>query len=99
MSSDTIKQSRVMKKALVTSHEIMRLIQIFPKRDSIFCGLKPDHDALHENFSAGIKVICPTRWKVRADSLHSIINNYSSLRDTREEVLEIATDTESRAIV
>ena len=83
--------------ALDTTHEITKLIKFSPKRDSIFCGLKAEHDALHEHCSAGTSVLCPTRWTARADSLHSIINNYSTLLDTWEAALEVARDTESRA--
>ena len=71
-ASGTMKQSRVMKNALDTTHEITKLIKFSPKRDSIFRGLKAEHNALHENSSAGIRVLCPTKWTVKADSLHRI---------------------------
>ena len=71
-ASDTMKQSRVMKNALDTTHEITKLIKFSPKCDDNFRGLKAEHNALHENCSAGIRFLCPTGWTVKADSLQSI---------------------------
>ena len=45
----------------------------------------------------GIRVLCPTRWTVHADSLLSIIENYSVLHNTWDEALEISRDTEMKA--
>ena len=47
--------------------------------------------------SPDIKLLCPTRWTVRADSLHSIISNYSLLLSTWEETIEVARDTVTKA--
>ena len=44
-----------------------------------------------------IKLVCPTRWTVRADSLHSIFENYTALFSTWEEAIDAAKDTESKA--
>ena len=49
------------------------------------------------NHSVGIRVLCPTRWTVRAKVLKSIINNYSILQSTWDEALEIAKDSETKA--
>ena len=50
-----------------------------------------------ETSSSSIKLLCPTRWTVRAYSLLSIIDNYSILLDTWDEVSEIARDTKTKA--
>ena len=47
--------------------------------------------------SPGIRVLCPTRWTVRADSLASVITNYETLQSTWEEGLTITQDTEAKA--
>ena len=47
--------------------------------------------------STGIRVLCPTRWTVRADTLSSIISNYEALQNTWEEALAITNDTEAKA--
>jgi len=59
--------------------------------------LKAENESVFENKTIGIRVLCPTRWTVRADSLLSIIDNYSVLHDTWDEALEISKDTESKA--
>lgn len=44
-----------------------------------------------------MRVFCPTRWTVKADTLKSIIENYEVLMEVREGSLESAKDTEKRA--
>ena len=34
----------------------------------------------------GFRVLCPTRWTVRANSLQSVLDNYSVLQELWEEV-------------
>ena len=45
----------------------------------------------------GIRVLCPTRWTVRAESLRSILDNYTVLNEVWMESLEEVTDTEIKA--
>ena len=45
--------------------------------------------------SVGIRVLCPTRWTVRADSLFSVIANYTILMNTWDEA--VARDMEAKA--
>lgn len=45
----------------------------------------------------GIRILCPTRWTVRADSLASIISNYDVLQCTWLEALSVTKDTEAKA--
>ena len=68
---DTIKHSELMRNALDTTHEITKLIKYSPRREAIFQQLRERCDATS---SPGIRVLCPTRWTVRADTLASIIN-------------------------
>ena len=46
--------------------------------------------------SPGIRVLCPTRWTVKADSLHSILENYEVLMRLWDESLQIVKETEMR---
>ena len=82
-----------MKDALETTDEITKLIKYSPRREGIFQRIK--------NLSAtncpGIRVLCPTRWTVRAGALASISNNYECLQKTWEESLEVVKDTETKA--
>ena len=92
-AGDTLKRSKVMMDALETTREITKLIKRSPKREALFQSLK---DSVVER-SPGIRVLCPTRWTVRADSLTSVISNFDTLQSTWEEALTVTTDTEAKA--
>ena len=83
-----------MKNSLDTTHEICKLLKFSPRRQGIFKSVK-------ENFpsssSVGIRVLCPTRWTVRAHALKSIISNYKVLQSTWEEATTVTQDTEAKA--
>lgn len=96
-ASDTVKNSRLMRNALDTTHEITKLIKFSPRREAIFRELKAEGDLASSYRAAGIRVLCPTRWTVRADSLFSVISNYSALLSTWDEAIEAVKDTESKA--
>ncbi len=70
--SDTIKRCKLMQDALDTTHKITKLIKKSPTREDIFKKLKEE---MRTN-SPGIRILCPTRWTVRAESLKSILDNY-----------------------
>ena len=92
-ANDTLKQSKLMKDVLDTTREITKLIKYSPRRKGKFMKLKESSPAS----STGIRVLCPTRWTVRADTLSSIISNYEALQSTWEEALAITKDTEAKA--
>ena len=93
-ASDILKHSRLMKDALETTHEVTKLIKYSPRREGIFQKLKEN---LPAGSTPGIRVLCPTRWTVRADSLSSIISNYEILQSTWQEAIAAARDTETKA--
>lgn len=66
-----------MKDALDTTYEVSKLVKYSPKRNSTLEKLKqslaPD--------TPGFRVLCPTRWMERADTLKSVIDNYCVLRE------------------
>lgn len=72
VASDTLKQCKLMKDALDTTYEITKLIKYSPRREGIFQTLK---ETLPVGSTPGIRVLCPARWTVRADSLLSITRN------------------------
>ena len=47
----------------------------------------------------GFRVLCPTRWTVRANSLLSVMDNYIGLQSTWDESLESRLDTEVKSRV
>ena len=92
---DTVKQCRVMRSVLGTVYEISKLIKKSPKRDASFQKLKqelaPD--------TPGFRVICPTRWTVRAASLQSVLDNFEVLLGFWTESQEGHLDSEIEARV
>ncbi len=92
-ASNSLNKSKVMKEALETTHEITKLIKFSPRRDNIFRKIKEDMTP----GSPDVRVLCPTRWTVRADSLASVIENYDVLLLTWEEASSICKDTESKS--
>ena len=72
-ASDTMITSRIMKDALVTTHEITKLIKYSPKHDGKSEQIRKSEGQLR----CGIRFLCPTRLSIRADAMTSIISNYS----------------------
>ena len=93
--NDTIKKSKLMKDALDTTHEVTKLVKKSPARDVIFCQLKDDLCS----DCPGIRVLCPTRWRVRAEALQSILDNYMVLHDLWAESVKRVHNTERKARV
>ena len=95
--SDTMRKVKQLRDVFDTVQEISKLIKYSPKRNTIFDKLKaeiaPD--------TPGFRVLCPTRWTVRADSLQSVVDNYDVLCSTWEECLDekhLESDIKARII-
>ena len=73
---DTIKKIKVLKDVFDVIYEVTKLIKFSPKRDAVFEKLK---EAVSSD-NAGFRVLCPTRWTIRAASLKSVIDNCERLR-------------------
>lgn len=90
---DTVKRSKVMRDSLDTVFEMSKLVKYSPRRDTILEQLKremaPD--------TPGFRVLCPTRWTVRALSLNSVLENYSVLQFLWETCYECTKDSEIRS--
>ena len=82
-----------MRDALDTSYEIIKLVKKSPRRDAILQRLK---EQIPEE-SRGIRVLCPTRWTVRAQALQGIIVNYQVLQMLWQELLDFVKETEMRS--
>ena len=57
-------------------------------------------EELKQNFSPddpGFRVLCPTRWTVRAESLKSILETYTALQELWDAALETGLDAEIRS--
>jgi len=92
-ASDTLQNCKVMKAALETTHEITKVIKYSPRRQNLFDSIKEEL----ASSDPGIRVLCPTRWTVQADSMKSIICNYEVLVELWEKTCEIVRDTETIA--
>ena len=90
---DTIKSSKVMQEALDITAEITKLVKLSPRRCTIFQRLKDELAPL----DPGIRVLCPTRWTVKAEALKSIVDNFEVLQHLWEESLEYVKESEMRA--
>lgn len=90
---DAVKQSKVMRDAMDTTYEVSKLIKYSPKRDVEFEKLK---ESLAPD-TPGFRVLCPTRWTVRADSLKSVVDNYVVLQELWEVAKNETNDPSIKA--
>lgn len=79
-ANDSVKKSNVIKSSMEMTHEITKLIKLSPRRDAIFHEVKAESDLVTDCKHSSIQLLCPTWWTVWANSLLSILNNYSALK-------------------
>ena len=89
---DAIKKCSAPRNNLDIVQEITKLIKKSPRHDTLLHRLKEQID-LH---TPGIRVLCPTRRTVKADSLDSNLQNYDGLRQLWKESLAIVKESEMR---
>ena len=82
-----------MKSALETTYEITKLEKYSPIRGQLFDEIKDDIAP----GTPGVRGLCPTRWTVRADSMLSIIQNYTVLNELWDKACNVVGDTETIA--
>ena len=80
-TQDTLKGIKILEDTLDTVYEITKLIKKSPKRDMIFKNIKDDFAM----GSPGIRILCPTLWTVRAESMASISGR---LPEKQQEILK-----------
>ena len=88
---DTVKKNKILSNALDMTFEISKLLKWSPRRDAIFHDLKT---ALGPD-TPGFRMLCPTRWTVRAASLQSVVDNFMVLAETWNEALSVVGDSET----
>ena len=73
--ADTFKHitCKVMKDALDTAHETVKLIKYFPQRQLSFMTLKAELAP----GTPGVRLLCPTRWTVRGQAVQSMVDNHT----------------------
>ncbi|KAJ8040279.1 Zinc finger MYM-type protein 1 [Holothuria leucospilota] len=90
---DTTEGSKLLRDCMDTTREICKLIKFSPKRQGILEELKNQIQLE----TPGLKVLCPTRWTIRAESLRRVLDNYTPLQTEWETCLEGKLDSETRA--
>ena len=73
---------------IAITFEVSKLIKFSPKRDVMFEKLK---DTIAPD-TPGFRVLCPTRWTVRANSLKSVLDNYIVLQELWEQAKDEVSD-------
>ena len=90
-----VREVRNLRDALDTTSEISKLLKYSPKRDRMFEKLKAELAPK----TPGFRVLCPTRWTVRAASLQSVIDNWIPLQELWDESLETNLESEVKSRV
>ena len=85
---DAIKNCKYTNDALDVAFEVSKLVKFSPKRSAELEKLKEEL-ALD---CQGVRVLCPTRWTVRAESLKSLLCNYIALQHLWEIAKSSTTD-------
>ena len=86
-AGDAIKKCKVVKDALEVTMEVSKLVKFSPNRAA---KLEKIRQELASD-SPGFRVLCPTRWTVRAASLKFVLDNYLAL----QQLWDISKDTAS----
>ena len=90
---DVSKTIANLESTFATAHEISKLVKKSPKRNMKLDSIREASN----NETEGIHNLCPTRWTVRGEAMHSYLNNYSELMELWEWSLKNVTDTEMKA--
>ena len=72
--------------------EIVKLVNFLPKRKSLFSSKVVQLDEEEQEGHGTIRPLCPTRWTIRTGSLESVLNQYSVIMNTMQEVNETTHD-------
>ena len=81
---DTCRSIKVMADTFDTVLELAKVFKYSAKKKAMLLKLKADLSPE----TMGIRPLCPTRWTVRAESLQSVILNYSVIYSVLEEIIE-----------
>ena len=67
-------------------YNLVQLIRFSPKRLSLFDSLRKDVALNSGETTTSLRMLCPTRWTVRHNSIDSIVKNYQILQVALEEI-------------
>ena len=81
---DTSRSVKVMADTFDTVLELAKVFKYSANKKSVLLKLKADLSPE----TMGIRPLCPTRWTVCAESLRSVILNYSVIHSVLEEIID-----------
>ena len=81
---DMVKNARFLKDSMDATYDISNLIKKSPKRDAMLQKIRKYISLEYPGF----RVVCPTRWTVRAESMKAILNNWVALQQVWDESLD-----------
>ena len=79
------KQCDLIRSVMDFMYNLIQLIKCSPKRLTLFNSIR-NNVALGNESTPLLRNICPTRWTVRNGSIYSVLQNYSNLIATLDEV-------------
>ena len=86
-----------MRDVLDTAFEITKLVKLSPKQESQLKNITCDADKVER--TKGLRILCPTRWTVRADAVDNILTNYIQLNELWRWAVSEYKGTETKAKV
>ena len=89
---DMVKNVRFLKDSMDTNYKISNLFEKSPKRDVMLQKIRKN--ILLEY--SGFRVLCITRWTVRAESMKSILDNWVALQQFLDESFDGNLEPEIR---
>lgn len=92
---ESSRQWPIYRDMLDNMKDVITLIRASPKRSAVlshFQSQNPEYDG------KSLRPLCPTRWTTREQSIHSLLSNYSDVKDTLTEIaLTDTSDAGSKA--
>ena len=82
-ASDMIKQCSSMKDCFNTGYELVEHSKYSPKTETILICLKEEIGS----YAPSLRTLCPTRWRVHANSLDSALENDRELESLWDELV------------
>ena len=87
-----IQEDRLLKNTMDTTSELSKLIEKSPSREGMLQMIRDDLSLE----CSGFRVLCPTRWTVRANILKSILDNWTAINSVWTISLGEKLDPEMR---
>ena len=103
-----MKVCPVLKETIDSTYELTKLVKMSPKRDAKLHSIQAENNSSGSNedgkFVDGlkkptIKMLCHTRWIVRADCLNGVIKNFDELQKLWHWSLENCSCSEKKACI